>query len=214
MGAISGTITTSAYYLLEDLPKDFRTAYVEAMTAKRFKDIDISSDQDESVGWCVTSDPFDTDFSIEKLHFTDYLMFSMRQDVLRLSPSVFKLHLAKRIADYKAEFDKDKVTKAEADNVRELLERELRRKVLPSIRIHDAVWNIQRGEVWLFTTNKRVNEIFQDLFTSTFGLTLAPRNAYARLERMKLPEAELARVPTLEPTVFAVGVPRRGMQEE
>ncbi len=214
MGALTGAITSSAYYLLEDLPNDFRSVYTEALNSRRFKEIELETDQDESVGWCVANDPFDTGFAVEKFHLNDYLMFSMRQDILRLPPSVFKLHLAKRIADYKAEFGKDKLTKSEADNISELLEREFRRKVLPSIRIHDVVWNIQRREVWLFTTNKRVNEIFQDLFTDTFGLPLAPRNAYARLERMDLPADELARVPTLEPTVFSVGAHRKGTQED
>ncbi|MGM0578952.1 MAG: hypothetical protein ACQEXJ_24735 [Myxococcota bacterium] len=204
MGALSGGITTSAYYVDGDLPKDFRDRFVEALNSRRFQDIEVESDQEESLGWVNLADPFDTDFAVEKILFNDYLMAGLRQDTLRIPGAVFKLHLRRALADYLQTTGKAKASKADEEEVRDHLEKQLRKRVLPGIKIHEFVWNIERGEVWLFTANKRVNEMFQDIFTDTFDVVLLPRNAYSRLEKMGLSDDDLEHAARLEPTVFAV----------
>lgn len=209
MGALTGSMTTSAYYVDGDLPDDFREAFVKALRTRRFREIEIESDQDESLGWVDVSDPFDTEFMIERVVWNDYVLFALRQDQLRIPPAAFRLHFRRALADYLASQDRERATRAEEEEVRDMLEKQLRRRVLPSIRIFEVAWNLDRGELWLFTSNKRVNEIFLDLFTDTFGLVLIPRNAYSRLERAGLDAEALDRVSALEPTAFAVP-PQRG----
>ena len=106
--------------------------------------------------------------------------------------------------DYKAEFGKDRITKADRDNVSGLLEREMRRKVLPGVKVHDVAWNLDRKELWLFTTNKYGRQLFEELFDKTFGLNLIVRNPYSRLERLGLDEAALTKAATLDASLFAV----------
>lgn len=204
MGALSGNITTTAYYVEGDIPKGFRDEFVTALTTRRFREIDVESDQDESLGWVDAFDPFDTDFNVEKVVWNDYVLFSLRQDVLKIPPTSFKFHYRRQLAEYLEAQGRERVTRAEEQEVRDGLERRLRRRVLPAIRVFEAAWNIDRKEVWLFTSNKRVNEIFQDLFTETFGHVLVPRSAYSRLERMGLDAEALDHLSSLEPTIFAV----------
>jgi hypothetical protein len=204
MGALSGSMTATAYYVDGEIPKDFRTSYIERLTERRFREIDLASDQDEALGWVPSSNPFGTEFTLNDVVWNDYVLLNLRQDILRVPAGVFKMHLRKAIQDYCEEMGKEKPNKHEAENVRGLLERELRRKVLPVIRVFEAVWNMERRQLWFFTTNKRLNEIFQDMFTDTFGVTLIPRNAYSLLEKMDLSDERLAHAANLEPSFFAV----------
>ncbi len=207
MGALSGSVTAAAYYVGGELPSDFRDRYVSALNGRKFREIDLNSDDDESLGWVSINDPFDNEFHLDKVLVGDYLMASIRQDTIRIPAAAFKLHLRKAIIEYCKETGREKVTKAEEEELRDTLEKQLRKRVLPSIRTFDMTWNIQRGKLWLWTTNKRTNEVFQELFQDTFELPLIPKTPYAQLERMDLGEDVLDRAVVIEPAALAL--PRR-----
>lgn len=204
MGALSGSMTVAAYDVRGELPKDFRDRYVEAIAERRFREIDLHTDADESLGWVTITDPFNVDFNLNQLLWGDYLMLSLRHDVIRLPAAAFKLHFRRALAEYLTETGKERATKAEEDEVKDHLTKQLRKRVLPAIRTYEFVWNIQRMEAWLFTANKRVNEIFLDFFGDTFTLPLIPKTPYSQLERLGLDQDVLDRVVQLEPTSFAV----------
>jgi len=204
LGALAGSISTTAYYVEGKLESGFRETFLAGMQKYLFEDISVESDDTESWGWVNIHDPFDTDLRIDNVHWDAYFLFGLRQDVLRVPASLFKLYLKQRFDAYKAEFGKDRLTKSEKDNMKDLLERELRRKTLPSIKVHDVAWNLDRGELWLFATNKAVREQFEERFDRSFGLNLIPRNAYSLLERRGLDDGALADAARLEATVFAL----------
>ena len=204
MGALSGSISTSAYYVDGKLEDGFRERFLEAMVRHGFRDIAVEGEDSESWGWVNIHDPFDAELRVDTVHWDSYFLFGLRQDVLRVPASLFKLYLKQRFEALKAEFGKDRLTKSEKENMKDLLERELRRKTLPSIKVHDVAWNLDRGELWLFATNKGVREQFEERFDRTFGLNLIPRNPYSLLERRGLDAAALAEAARLDTTVFSV----------
>lgn len=204
MGALTGGITATAYYVEGDVPSDFRDRFMKALEARRFRDIEVESDQEEALGWVDMRDPFETELDLERVLWGNYLQLGMRQDTLRVPGAAFKLHLQRAVRLEQTRLSRERLSRAEEDEVRDRLEKELRRRVLPSIRSYDLVWNIERGEAWFFTSNKRMNEIFQDFFTDTFELILVPRNVYSRLERAGMSAEDLEQAATLEPTVFAI----------
>ena len=69
------------------------------MRQYRFKDIDPTSDRDESMGWVTLEDPFDTEFDLNKVFFTDYVVMTLRIDRIRIPAAIFKLHLQKALED-------------------------------------------------------------------------------------------------------------------
>ena len=71
------------------------------------------------------------------------------------------------------------------------VERDLKKRVLPSIKTVDFVWNIERGQGWLFTQNKGMLERFIDIFEDTFGLQAHERNPYSLVEHMGLGDEAL-----------------------
>jgi recombination associated protein RdgC len=204
MGALTGGITATAYYVEGELPSDFRERFVKALEARSFREIDVDSDQEESLGWVDMRDPFETALDLERVLWGNYMQLGMRQDTLRVPGAIFKMHLQRAIRLEQIRQTRDRLSRAEEDEIRDRLEKELRRRILPSIKSYDLVWNIERGEAWFFTSNKRMNEIFQDFFTDTFELVLIPRNVYSRLERAGMADDALERATTLEPTVFAI----------
>ena len=209
MGALSGSVTFTTYYVRGELPEDFRDRYLASMPQKAFREIDVHADREESFGWVSIEDPFDTEFNLNKVLWGDYLMLSMRQDTIRVPPTAFKLYFKKEMAEYLEKTGKQKVTKAEQEEVRDFLEKKLRKRQLPNIRTFDMVWNIDRKVLWFFTTNNRVNEVFQELFTDTFELPIAQRNPYSHLEEIGLDGESLEHAVSLEPVSLAVPPERR-----
>ena len=130
-------------------------------------------------------------------------MAALRHDTIRLPATAFKLHLRKAVAEHLKKTGKEKLSKSEVDEVKERLERQLKKKALPNIKTHDVVWNMERGVVWLWSTNKKVNEQFVDFFQETFGVVPHEKNPYAQLEQMGLGEEALERVLELEPAAMS-----------
>jgi hypothetical protein len=129
-------------------------------------------------------------------------MVALRHDTIRLPATAFKLHLKKAVAEHMAKTGKERLSKAEVDEVRERLERQLKKRALPNIKTYDVVWNLDRGVVWLWTTNKKVNEQFVDFFQETFTLVPYEKSPYARLEQV-LDEASLEHLLELEPAAMS-----------
>lgn len=203
MGALAGTITMTCYYVQGEVPKDFKTSYLEALRKNRFVEINLDLEHEESMGWVAITDPFNTDFELNDVLWGSYLMAALRHDTIRLPATAFKLHLRKAVAEHLKKTGKEKLSKAEVDEVKERLERQLKKKALPNIKTHDVVWNMERGVVWLWSTNKKVNEQFVDFFQETFGVVPHEKNPYAQLEQMGLGEEMLERVLELEPAAMS-----------
>ncbi len=204
MGAFKGSMTATAWYVRGKLPKQLRDSFTRSLKARAFRDIEIESDQTESFGWVSALDAFDGDLTPDKWFYNDYVIFRLRQDVLKVAPSLFRLHLERARAEFLAESGRERLSRSEEDNLKELLERKLRRRLLPNTKVFEVVWNLDRGELWLFTSSQRLQEVFDDLFGKTFeGLTLAPRNVYSRLESLDLDDDQIDGVAHLEQTVFA-----------
>jgi recombination associated protein RdgC len=204
MPVLSGSMSTMGYFAQGELPSDFKQTYIDAMRQRRFKDIDPASDRDQAEGWVTLEDPFDTEFDLNKVFFTDYVVMSLRIDRIRIPAAVFKLHLQKALVDYRTEKGKEKLSKGEKDEVRDFLESQLRRRVLPSVQTIDAAWNLESNRVWLFSHNKGINEIFQQLFHDTFGFTLTPKNPYVQLLHSDLDDDARDLALNIESAVFAV----------
>ena len=204
MPVLSGSMSTMGYFAQGELPSDFKQTYLEAMSGLRFKEIDLASDRDEAAGWVCVEDPFDTDFDINKVFFTDYAVMTLRIDKIRIPAAVFRLHLHKALAQRRAELGKETLNKSEKDDVRDFLQKQLRKRVLPSVQTIDATWNLETNRVWLFSQNKAANAVFEQLFFNTFGFTLTPKNPYTQLSHGDLRDEQREQALNVEASVFAL----------
>lgn len=203
MGALAGTLTMSCYYVQGEIPKDFKTAFIEGLKKHRFQDINLDLEHEEALGWVTVSDPFNTEFELNDVLWGSYLMATLRHDTIRLPATAFKFHLKKAVLEHCKKTGKEKLSKAEVEEVRDRLEKQLKKKVLPNIKTYDVVWNMDRGVVWLWSTNKKVNEQFVELFQETFGVMPHEKNPYSQLEALGLDEGQLDRLLDLEPAAMS-----------
>jgi DNA recombination-dependent growth factor C len=203
MGALAGTITMTCYYVQGEIPKDFKTSYLEALRKNAFTEIDLELEHDESMGWVTIHDPFNVDFELNDVLWGSYLMVALRHDTIRLPAAAVKLHVRKAVADATKKSGKEKLSKSEVEEIKDRLEKQLKKKALPNIKTFDMVWNMERGVVWLWSTNKKVNEQFIDFFQETFGLVPSEKNPYAQMEQLGFTEELLEKVLDLEPAAMS-----------
>ena len=102
------------------------------------------------------------------------------------------------------EQNKGSLTRYERSEIKERVRRDLRKKILPTIKTVDMSWNWQDGVVRFFSTSEKLNLEFMELFEATFGLVLTPDCAHtsARLNAAALTEDEIIAVNGLEPMAF------------
>lgn len=203
MGALTGTITASSYRIDGELDPGFRDSFLKKLERHGFKDIEVSSEQEESMGWVTLQDPFSTTFELPDVFWNDYALFAMRQDTLRIPARTLKLHYKKALADYLVKTGKERANPSEQEEVKDHLTKTLRRRLLPNTRVIEVIWSLSRGEVWLFSSSNKMKTLFQERFHATFGMEPIPRNAYALLENMDLSKEALRDACELEPTAFA-----------
>jgi len=100
---------------------------------------------------------------------------------------------------------REKLTRAEKEDIKLRVIGRLRKKILPTSRAFDVLWDLDAGTVLLFTHAARTTEEFQALFQTTFGLELQTDSPYAAAGRAQLPAAMQKQFDKVEPLSFAAG---------
>ncbi len=199
MGALGGTLTVTRFYVDGEIPIDFKDLFISRLERHAFKPLDPSSDIDETVGWVNTFDPFSTAFVLNDVLWGNYLLATIRHDAIRLPATAFKLHLKKAMQDYMKKTGKERLSRAETDEIRDQLEKQLKKQMLPSIRTYDVVWNMDRQCLWLWSTNKKVKEQFLELFEESFEMSLHEQNPFMQLKALGFEKELLDSLTQLEP---------------
>jgi len=199
MGAFTGTLTYKQYYVEGELPSGFRDKFLASLQAYAFRDIDLDAGEDKRVGWVTVTDILDADFRVDKFIFNQYLCVALREDAIKIPASTLKVYVHKEESAKKQELKRDKLSKFERDELKDVVKINLRKKTLPTIKSYDMVWNLDARTVWFWTHNRGLCEVFEELFEKTFELRLVPHNTYCALEFAGLPAKVLDRTVELEP---------------
>ena len=203
MGALTGSVTAMSYRVQGDVAPGYRDDLLEKLNRKGFREIEINSDQEEASGWVQMEDPFSTTFDLASVFWDRYALFAMRLDTLKIPPATLRLYLRRDMARFLEQVGKERASRDEEENVRDLLIKTLRRRLLPTTKVCEVIWNVDEGDLWFFSASKKLNELFQERFHQAFGLAPIPRNTYGRLEELGLDTRELELACELEPTSFA-----------
>lgn len=154
----------------------------ERMRRHMVRPIGLEDAETESTGWCH---PFTGEAELgdpNNLIYGDAFVFGMRTDTKKIPTTLLRLQLRNALAALAKEAGEDadgnpkRIPKKIREAARERIEQELLSHTLPTIRLVEAVWHIQSGEVWLSTASKGVIESFSKLFWETFELGLVQLN--------------------------------------
>ncbi|HEY8431033.1 MAG TPA: hypothetical protein VIL20_21790 [Sandaracinaceae bacterium] len=203
MGAFRGSITFSKLYVRGELPRGFRDRFVKAIRLSAFRPLDPNEDVDHRVGWVAIDDPFDAELTNEKVFFNDYLALGFRLDRWRIPAPLWKAAFRAAERDLLAKRKIEKLSRAQKKELEAVVAAQLRRRLVPAMKVIDVSWSLNEGVVRFFTQSPKQLELMSELFVKTFGLELDLDGPYVAAEQRGLPKKVLDALPKLEPAIFA-----------
>ena len=133
--------------------------------------------KEEITGWVkpLGLDPVemapDSHWDLSACQVEDGFLLRLRIERRKCPAPLLQLIYKQQYFEHEAKVGKAPPPK-ERREMREKLKQDLTGKALPAISHVDAYWRDRQGELTLFTTGQRAREIFETLFTATFGSPL------------------------------------------
>jgi DNA recombination-dependent growth factor C len=204
MGAFAGGLTYQVFDVRGDLPQGWRETFDDAIRSRVLNEIDVHGESEREVGWCNAQFALDIDLFADKYLFNDYLVLGLRVDTLTVPGPLLKLFVERRMREVMEEQGRERLSRYEKAELKELVKRELRKRALPTVKVTDMVWTLSEGVVRFFGTNEKLTLEFMELFEDTFGLALVPRTPYTlAAHHAGLEEAAVESLADLEPAALA-----------
>ena len=205
MSARRGSLTLTRLYVKGAPPKDLRKPFLSAIRLRAFQPLKPDDEASEATGWCVLDRPFDLDFDAGKVFEDRYLLLGFRIDRFRVPAAMVRAQLADEEQKLLSQSKRDRVSRNERLELREKILLRLRRKMPPSTRTVDVVWDLDGGVVLFFSHSVRVIADFSALFEKTFKLELTEDSPYVAAERVELPRSLSKALERVEPTSLLPG---------
>lgn len=174
MALINGAIRFRRYAVSGNPPADLRGEYETAIRNNAFTDFREGDEREEAVGWVTVQDWFDTDLFPDLWLIDEKINLTLRKDVRKVPARYLKRECKLKEEQWKAKFDREKLTRAERDDVKSMVTKVLAERVIPTTQGVDVSWDLKRGEVLFFSTGEKANDTFRTLFERTFKVKLRP----------------------------------------
>lgn len=171
MGFMSKACSFTRFRLVDPVPETLFPEIGKLIQEKRF--FELQAGEKSAAGWVSFEDYLScgTDEGFDPMK-GDFCAFSLRIDTLRIPAGVLKKEYDVAIAREKATTGSAKITKKRRTELKELVKLSLYRRYLPVPGVYNVIWDTDKGEVWLASTQNAVVSAFMDLFNATFGIHL------------------------------------------
>jgi len=199
----SGSVVT--WFVDGQVPDPRSESFAEALQNHRFRTIENAASEESSVGWVSSGDPTGETFESEALDLDHAVWLRMRIDQKKLPATWVAIH--------RAEAERSagrKLSARERRDLKQSLMDSLLPRVLPSVRLIDALYAPSSGLVMLFGTAKSVREEFHKLFFRTFAANLVEADAYGLATRVGLDRDALSYLDEVAPVKWPQDGTRRG----
>jgi hypothetical protein len=203
VSARRGSLTLTRLFVQGKPPSDLRKPFMAAIRLRAFQPLDPDGEVSESSGWCVMDRPFDLEFEPDKVFEDRCLVLGFRTDRFRVPPAMVRAQLADEQARLLSRSGKDRLSRNERLELRDKIVLRLRRKLAPSTRAVDVVWDLDSGSVLFFSHSRRVLADFCAHFEKTFRLSLEEDSPYRAALRAELPRTLLRELERVEPLRLA-----------
>ena len=203
MGFLSASTSFVRYRVLEEVPGGLWAQLPDKLREYAFQDIDHTSDE-RSFGWVSIDNMLDITLSETPPFKGEFAAFALRLDTRRISPAVFKKHYQLALEELTASMKEKGTPFVGRDRKKELKDQvklKLLGRTLPVPAVFDVVWNIQNNRVALASTQDKIKQLFEDLFTQTFQLHLEPLTPYY-LALQTVGREQASRVNEYDPCMF------------
>jgi recombination associated protein RdgC len=204
MPALKGSLTYARYYIDGEVPDDFRDKFVKAIRLRAMKPLEPDEDVAERSGWCRMGEPFEVDLGYEDVFYNNYLNLGFRADKWVIPGPMLRAKLRDAEASYLQKKGRERLTRKERTELKELVAKKLRRQVVPAMRVVDMSWSLEEGVVRFFSQSPKQGALLAELFTKTFALKLVPETPYTLAVRLGISKAQDKLWEQIEPTSLAL----------
>lgn len=205
MSATSGSLSYQRFFVEAKLPRDFVAKSHDAIVKQVMRPLTADEPDAERSGWCVMGDAMDLALDRERVFSDGFLNLGMRTDRWAIPSALLKTRL--REAEQRQRGRKGgtgRLGKREKAELKEVVTRELRKKLLPTIRAVELSWSLEDNVIRFFTHSKRTTASMLQLFQKTFGFEPVPESPFTLGRRLGLDEDQLRAWETLEATSLLV----------
>lgn len=199
MSARRGSLTLTRLFVKGALPGDLRQRFLKAVRLRAFQPLKPDDEAVEASGWCVLERPFDLEFQTDNIYEDRFLVLGFRIDRYRVPGSMVRAQLADEEQRLLARTGKNRLSRNERLELKDKIVLKLRRKLTPSTKAIDMVWDLDAKTVLFFSHSRRVLADFTALFQKTFGFEPVEDSPYVAAERLELPARLLSALERVEP---------------
>ena len=202
MGLISSTHSLSRYVIEGEFDGSTMEGVREGLIQNAIPKIE--SEYDEIIaGWTPIESPYNPDFQTFSFLFGTYFSFSLRIDKKSIPAKLVQKHMAIQIEKKKSESGRDMISKNEKSEIKEMVMDILMHKI-PSIpSLYDVLWDYENKQLFLFSTQKAANELFETLFLKSFNHKAIRIFPYTLVEKMgRFSPDKKDRILALSPLTF------------
>jgi hypothetical protein len=195
-------MTYARFFVEGELPDDFRERFMRSIRLRAMTPLEADEDTPERSGWCRIGEPFELQLAYEDVFYNEYVNLGFRTDRWAIPGPLLRARMREAEAAYLQKKGRERMSRRERAQLKELVSKKLRRQLAPVVRHVDVSWSLAQGMVRFFSLAAKPALALSDLFTQTFGLKLVPEAPYTLAARLGLSrEAEKA-WQALEPTSF------------
>jgi recombination associated protein RdgC len=204
MPALKGSLTYARYFVEGELPAGFQEKYLKAIRLRAMKPLEPDDEESERSGWCRLGEPMTTDLGFEDVFFNEYVNLGFRTDRWAIPGAMLRAKMGEAEAAYLQKKGRERLSRKEKAELKELVSRKLRRQIAPVTRVVDVSWSLDEGIVRFFSHAAKPGALLEALFAKTFGLKLVPEGPYTLAARIGLGPAQETFWDSIEPTDLAV----------
>jgi DNA recombination-dependent growth factor C len=187
------------YRVNGEIDRAFNLAVEAGIQAHAFKQIDSPDVDIVGFGWVSQGDFSDTSFDNAMMLMPAIVALSLRIDTVRIPSRTLELALKEATENVLRETGQSRLSSAQRRELKERVRETLRKKTLPTIQVHDIVWDVTNRVLYLTSISRNVMNHVESLFKKSFpGLTLTPLIPYIRAEET-LADEMLERLQDLKP---------------
>lgn len=169
MSLLQGTLSTARHLALGPVP-DF-SDLMAGLVQDQYRPFQDGLEE-ERLGWCdwrnLLLTPPDRDW-VEQDRF---YVFSLRIDSRRVPPALLNSHVDMRLKALQKEKDLAFIGKEARISLMDEVKVELLRKVTPTPKAYEVIWDHAAGQVWTTATSNKAQGALVSLFIKSFGVEL------------------------------------------
>ncbi len=202
MGFISATHSLSRYHIEGEFDGSIMTAVREGLIENAMPEIENEYDE-ISAGWTPFESPYKADFEKFSFIYGTYFLFSLRIDKKSIPAKLIQKHMALEIEKKKEETGRQFLSKNEKAEIKEFVLDILIHKTPAIPNLYDILWSYEENRLYLFSTQKAANELFETLFFKSFNHKPIRIFPYTVVEKLgQLTDSEKDRFLKLAPLTY------------